>query len=143
MRIGVGLLMVLGLSLPASADVVVPIRTIAVGESLHARDLALAPGTAPHALQSIAQSKGYRALVPLYANRPIKMNDLGPITILKRNQETTAKYLLNGLEITAVVRSLGEAAVGETVRAMNLASRQIFVGIVTADGAIVVQRQVN
>ena len=125
-------------AVPARADVVVPLRTIAAGETLMARDLAVAPGHSADAVDTVERAAGSQALVPLYANRPILQSDLGAAIVLRRNQETVATYDLHGLAISTTVRTLGEAAAGEPVRALNLTSRKIFSGIATQDGTILV-----
>lgn len=123
---------------PARADVVVPLRTIQPGEVVSAADLALAPGTAADAVVSAHSIDGMQALVPLYANRPIRNRDIGPVTLIERNQFVTARFELNGLSITSLVRSLGAAGVGQEIQVMNPDSRKIVSGIVAADGVVLV-----
>lgn len=130
----------LGLSVPAHADTVFAANTIRPQSVLTAQDLVTKnidiPGAAQHADQVIGQE----ARVALYAGRPIRLGDVGPPAVVDRNQIVPLIFTSNGLTITAEGRSLERAGSGEFIRVMNLASRATIMGVVMADGSVMVSR---
>jgi flagellar basal body P-ring formation protein FlgA len=74
--------------------------------------------------------------VTLYAGRPIPLSALGPPALVERNQVVTLVFQRGGLEIRAEGRALGRGGEGDTIRIMNLASRNTVTGWVTGDGLI-------
>lgn len=126
------------LPLPALADTVVAARTIRAHAVLTVDDLAMAENTVPGALSEVSAAIGQEARVMIYAGRPIRPADLGPPALVERNQIVTLRFRSGGLEISTEGRAMGRAAAGETIRAVNLASRLSVSGIVTSDGTILV-----
>lgn len=129
-------LLALGLAGQAAADTVVAARTIRSQSLLGPDDLALVGGDTPGALSSLDDALGMEARVNLYAGRPIRAGEIGPPAIVERNQIVRLVYAQGGLNIQAEGRSLGRAGVGDSVRVMNLASRQTVSGRVAEDGSI-------
>jgi len=81
---------------------------------------------------------GLEARVVLYAGRPIRPGDIGPATIIERNQIVMLVYKRGGLRIAADARALGRGGVGDYLRVMNLTSRTTVTGIIGADGVVTV-----
>lgn len=125
----------------AGADALVASRNIRSQTVLSATDLLLVTKELPGALQSIDQAVGLEARVNLYAGRPVHAADLGPAALIERNQVVTLHYRHGGLVIVADGRALDRAGLGETVKAMNLTSRNIISGTVSAPGQVVVSSQ--
>ena len=106
-------------------------NTIIGPENIGVRDVAIA-GTIADPLNVV----GMEARVAIYAGRPIRLGDVGPPSIVLRNETVTLQFRRHGLEISAEGRALDRGAVGETVRVMNLASRQTLTGKVLSNGHV-------
>lgn len=139
---GLALALVAGMAGPpaAEAGTVVPVRPIRGQTVLSAADLALEPAETPGAVASIEEAIGKEAKVTLYTGRPILAAQLGAPALVERNQLVRMTYAEGPLSITTEGRALDRAGVGEEVRVMNLTSRQVVTGRVTASGGVVVAR---
>lgn len=126
------------LATPVSAETVVAARTIRPQAIIGAADLAVIEKTVPGALAVAEDALGQEARVVLYAGRPIRPQDIGPPAIIERNQIVTLYYRSGALTIAADARSLGRGGVGDSIRVMNLASRNTVTGYVLADGTVTV-----
>lgn len=126
---------------PAQADTLVATRTIRAQSQIAEADLALVAGFVPGALDRVAAAVGMEARVTLYPGRPIREADVGPVTIINRNQLVTINYAYSGLHISAEGRALGRGGAGDVVRVMNLNSRNTVSGRVREDGIILVGPQ--
>lgn len=135
------LALVLGMATsgPALADVILATRTIRPQEILGPADLSVQVGEVPGDV-TLADLIGKEARVTLYPGRPVRAGDVGPPTVVERNQIVPLVYMRGGLEITTEGRALDRAGIGDHVRAMNLASRATVLGRVTATGQILVSR---
>ncbi|SMX47420.1 flagellar basal body P-ring formation chaperone FlgA [Actibacterium lipolyticum] len=123
---------------PACADTLVAARTIRANQVITAQDLAISDMNPTGALTQPEQAIGQETRVILYAGRPIRPGDIRPPAVIERNQLVTLHYRQGGLVIAADARSLARAAVGDTLRVMNLASRTTVTGTVTQNGAVIV-----
>ncbi|MCB1352115.1 MAG: flagellar basal body P-ring formation protein FlgA [Rhodobacteraceae bacterium] len=126
---------------PPSAQAVVPVRAIRGTNIVGAEDVEIAkdkdlPG-AIHALEDVV---GQEAKVTLYPGRPILRGQVGAPALVERNAVVRMIYEQGPLNITADGRVLDRGGVGETVRVMNLSSRQIVAGTVEADGSVKVEK---
>ncbi len=123
---------------PADAETVLAARTIRAQTVISAADVTLSEDEVDGALSSLAEVVGLEARVALYAGRPVRSGEVGPPALVDRNQVVPLIYRASGLVISAEGRALGRAGVGETIRVMNLSSRQTVSGRVREDGTIVV-----
>ena len=119
-----------------AAETIVPIRTIRAKEIISAEDLVLKPVNVDGTYNNAADVVGQEARVALYAGRPVRYGDVGPPAIVARNEIVSLIYTKGGLRIVTEGRSLGRGAVGDTIRAMNIASRSTVAGKILADGSI-------
>lgn len=124
---------------PALADMVIVTRTIRAQEIIGPNDLMQKFGEASTDV-TLHDLIGQEARVTLYAGRELRPVDVGPPTIIKRNQVVPLVYLRGGLQIMTEGRSLARAGIGDDIRAMNLASRATVYGRVTPNGQILVSR---
>jgi len=85
------------------------------------------------ALESVV---GLEARVNIYPGRPIMLDSLGAPAILERNQAVVMRYVRGALVIYSEGRVLDRAGVGERVRVMNMDSKSVIFGRVSADGTI-------
>lgn len=120
----------------ALADSLVAARVVRARSIVTAEDLALVPRDLPGALETPEQAIGLETRTILYPGRPVRAEDLGPPTLIERNQVVTLLYRISGLQIATEGRALGRAAVGEELRVMNPASRATITGIVEPDGTV-------
>jgi len=138
MRHAIFAIVILGAS-AVNAEIVVPARTIRVKEIIAAEDLILKQIDVAGALYDPAELIGQEARITLYPGRPVRLGDVGPAAIVSRNDIVTLIFVRGGLRIATEGRSLGRGAVGESVRAMNIASRMTVTGRILTDGSIEVQ----
>jgi flagella basal body P-ring formation protein FlgA len=64
------------------------------------------------------------------------LGQIGPPALVERNSIVRMNYSRGPLRIVTDGRALDRAAVGETVRVMNLSSKQTVTGTVAPDGSI-------
>ena len=122
----------------ARADTVIAAGTIRGQTLIMPSDVALAEGTTPGALSDLSQAIGMEAAVNLYAGRPIRPGDLRPPAIVERNALVTLRYDHGGLMIVTEGRALDRAAAGESLRVLNLGSRNTVTARATAPGLVTV-----
>lgn len=124
----------------AGAETVVAVATIPARRVIQAQDLALHPATVVGAISDPNQIIGMEARVALFTGRPIRPGDLTEPALVERNQAVMLVFAQSGLVISAEGRALGRAAMGESLRVMNLSSRATVYGTVQADGSVLVSR---
>jgi len=74
--------------------------------------------------------------VPVAADAPVPLAALSKQKAIVRNQMVELVFRRPGLTIRAQARSLGAASLGETVRVLNLASRQTVSGVAIGSGLV-------
>lgn len=131
-------LLILALAVPASAESVVATRTIRAKAVIAPEDLTLVSAELAGALSDLAVAVGQEARVAIYAGKPVRPGDLGPPTLVDRNQFVTLIYLSGGLAISTEGRALARGSEGDEVRVMNLGSRNTVSGRIGPDGAVYV-----
>jgi flagella basal body P-ring formation protein FlgA len=127
---------VLATSSAALAASVTPVRPIRAQTVVSPSDLEVAEDTIPGAVQGLEEAVGLEARVTLYPGRPILASQLGPPAVVERNQLVRMEFRSGPLAIAAEGRALDRGGVGERIRVMNLASRQIVTGAIADDGSI-------
>jgi len=123
----------------AFAQVIVPVRTIRAKEIIRAEDLLLKPADIKGAISNPLEVIGKEARVALYAGRPINPGDVGLPAMVSRNDMITLIFSSGVLRISTEGRALGRGAVGETIKAMNMASRMTVLGVILPNGSVEVQ----
>ncbi|SMR83474.1 flagella basal body P-ring formation protein FlgA [Aliiroseovarius halocynthiae] len=132
------ILLLISLALPASADTVVTARNLRPGMIVTAQDVKLVATDLAGGFQLLEDVIGQEARVVLYTGRPVLPNDIGPPSVIDRNQIVTLVYTAGPMTILAEGRSLGSGAIGDRVRVMNLSSRTTITGSVSANGDVIV-----
>ena len=122
----------------AVAESLVATRAIRAQAVLSPEDMTLVDAAIPGALSDPARAIGMEARVMIYPGRPIRLADLGPLTVVERNALVTLVYVHGALAITAAGRALERGGAGDPVRVMNLASRTSVTGTVLPDGRVAV-----
>lgn len=121
---------------PLAAQTVVATQAIRSQTLITGEMVGLLPDETLGAFTDMAATIGLEARVNIYPGRPIMLSELGRPAILERNQQVVMVFISGGLSITSEGRVLDRAGVGERVRVMNLASKSIVFGTVTANGQI-------
>ncbi len=121
---------------PACADTIVAARTIRAQALITAQDIAIKDVDVVGAIADATAVIGQEARVALYPGRPIRPGDVGPPALVERNQIIVLIFDESGISIATEGRSLSRAGPGESVRAMNLASRITVSGRVMPDGRV-------
>jgi len=134
----IALLIALLSAAPACAQSVLAARTLRAQTVITPEDVVMSEETVNGAYTALEEVIGFETRVALYAGRPVRSGEVGPPALVERNQIVPLIYRAGGLVISADGRALGRAGVGETIRVMNLASRQTVSGRIRADGTIVV-----
>lgn len=123
------------LAAPATAEILVPVRTIPPQTVIAAEDLGRSDANIPGAVSDPAQAIGLEARVALYPGRPIRPQDLAPPAVVERNGLLPLVYRRGNLLITAEGRALDRAGPGEVIRVMNIESRTTVTARMGTDGA--------
>ena len=125
-------------SQPALADSLVATKTIKAQTVIGPADVALVVEDLPGALRDPAHAIGKETRVTIYAGRPVRQVELGPPTLIERNEVVSLVFISGGLAIATEGRALGRGAEGDIIQIMNLASRATVFGRVGRDGAVYV-----
>lgn len=131
-------LLIVALGAPVSAESLVATRTIRAKTLVTTDDLTLVNAAIPGALSDPDQAVGLEARVAIYAGKPVRPEDLGPPTLVERNQLVTLVFLSGGLAISTEGRALARGGAGDSIRVMNLGSRTTVTGRVGPDGTVYV-----
>lgn len=127
----------------ANADTLVAVRTIRSQTILTAADVTVVQNDLPGELNRPEQVDGLEARVVLYEGRAISSSDIGPAAIIDRNQIVTLVFAKGPLSIATEGRALARGGVGDTIRVMNLGSRNTVTGTVAPDGSVIVRNDQN
>lgn len=140
MRLCLGLLLALASPAVLHAETLLAARTVKSNTVLTADDVVVGQHSVPGTLQDAGSAIGRETRVVLYAGRSIRPEDLGPVTIIDRNQVISLVFQSNGLTIQAEGRALGRGGVGDTLRVMNMSSRTTVTGQISETGQVLVSR---
>ncbi len=124
------------LPLPALADSLVATRTIRPHSSLTSQDITMVEMDIDGAIRDPELAIGLETKIAIYAGKPIRPGDLGPPTLVERNQIVPLAYTSGGLNIMTEGRALARGGVGETIEVMNLTSRNKVMGQIGPDGVL-------
>lgn len=123
----------------ALAEAILATRSLRAGMVIEAQDIAFGTQPAAPGIATLPEEViGMEPRVTLYAGRPIPLSALTTRALVERNQLVTLHFARSGLDIRTEGRALARGTEGEEVRVMNLSSRTIVTGQVTAPGVVVV-----
>ena len=91
------------------------------------------------AVSRVEDIVGLETRKTLYPGRPVLFEDLGPLTVIERNQSVELIFVQGQLRIRADGRAMGRASIGQRVRVMNTDSRLTVSGIVRSPTTVEVQ----
>lgn len=121
---------------PAVAESLIATRIVRAQTLLSAADVTLVAAEIPGALTDPADVLGLEARVTLYPGRAVRAGDIGPPTLVERNQLVTLIYNFGGLGITTEGRALARGGLGDVIQVMNLSSRNVLMAQVAQDGTL-------
>lgn len=123
-----------------TVPVVIATRRLALGEVINradAREVRLrAERVRPGAAQRLDQVVGQELRRPMAAEQAFGLVDLGPPSIVQKNQLVTLVLEAPGIQLSAQGRALEAASRGATVPVMNLSSRAVVEGVAIAPGRV-------
>jgi flagella basal body P-ring formation protein FlgA len=119
----------------ATAEIVVPARTIPAQHVIGPEDLVQRDMDVPGAVTDPDLIIGMEARVALYAGRPIHEDDIGFPAIIDRNQIVPLIFRNGALFIATEGRALDRAGPGDLIQVMNLSSRATVTARIGTDGA--------
>lgn len=122
---------------PAEAEVLVASRRLPAQTILTREDLQGGKGDQAAAFRNPSDLIGMETRVTHYPGQVILRENVGAAALIDRNALVRIEYRFGTLVIEAEGRALGRAALGETVRVMNLASKATISGRVAADGHVI------
>lgn len=121
---------------PALSESVVATRTIRAQSVIGPDDVTVVDAALYGALSDPTLALGLETRVAIYAGRPVRPTDLGPPTLVERNQVVPLIYRSGSLAILTEGRALARGSEGEVIRIMNLGSRTTVSGRIGPDGAV-------
>lgn len=124
------------LPFPACADALITNRVIKAGQIIEVADLSVIQADIPGTATDPVAVAGQEARVTLYPGRPIREDQVGPPTVIARNQVVGLSYVAGALAILTEGRALDRGAVGDVIRVVNLSSRNTVHGRVMPDGTV-------
>lgn len=125
------------LATAAAAQEAIATRTLRPGDIVAMDDLR---GATEGAEAEFAALVGLEVRRAVYVGRVVSRDALGPPTLVARNALVAMQFASAGLGIRTEGRALDAGGLGERVRVMNLASRQVVTGTVAAPGLVEVRR---
>ena len=115
-------------------------RPVEHGEVLKESDLAVVrrPKTESSAITDMSAVVGLAARHPLRPDQPLRAADLMKPEIVARNDSVTIVYQAPGLTLTLRGQAQEAGALGDAIGVLNVDSKRIVQGIITAPGRITV-----
>ena len=77
---------------------------------------------------------GMAARVSLREGSAVAAHDLVPAKVIKRDQMISVDFADDGVSLSLSAKAMGDAAVGDTVQAMNLSSKKVIEAVATGPG---------
>lgn len=137
MRIALALC-ILGCPTATSAESVIAQRNIPAHSIIVAEDLATVDAEIDGAVSSVSMAIGQEVRTTVYAGRPLLISTLAAPALVDRNQIVVLVFQNANLSIMAEGRALQRGAEGDSVRALNLASKTTVSGRIGPDGKLYV-----
>jgi flagella basal body P-ring formation protein FlgA len=115
------------------------------GEILKESDLAVVrrPKSEGGAISSIAQAVGLAARHELRPDQPLHAADLSKPDIVQRNDTVAIIYQAPGIVLTLRGQAQAGGAIGDTIGVLNVESKRIVQGVITAPGRVTVNAMSN
>lgn len=106
--------------LPAVAGEYTAVKTLRVGNVIAKSDLNIAVSDETNDWTRLIGKEVRR---PIYVGRVVRSQDVGPITVIQRNDIVSVFYRVGGLGLRTEGRALDSGGVGELIKIMNLSTK--------------------
>lgn len=123
----------------AASQSLEPVRPIRINTVVTSDDFLSSEKNVAGAVSRVEDIVGLETRKTLYPGRPVLFEDLGPLTVIERNQSVELIFVQGQLRIRADGRAMGRASIGQRVRVMNTDSRLTVSGIVRSPTTVEVQ----
>ena len=120
----------------AFADIIAS-RTLRVGTIVAESDITFSDHGAAETAESIIGREVKRSV---YVGRAISTDDVGPVTIVDRNDIVRLFYRNNGLGIRTEARALEAGGLGEQITVMNLDTRVTLRALIVGNKRVRVEK---
>ncbi len=130
----------------AIESITIPVltRSILRGEVIQARDIELESlprhQIRPGILLTESELIGMAARRSLQTGRPLRIDDIEPPKLVRRNTPVIIVYQTEGMTLSIRGRAIADGAMGEMVGVMNVRSSRIIEGVVTGPGRVAIVR---
>ena len=122
---------------PAAAEWVTVATPVRAGVVLERAHLSVIDGPRPPgAVERIEDAVGQEARISLYPGRPVRAVDLGPPTLVRRNDIVQIVFRHGAMSLESEGRALGNGGLGERIQVMNLDSRLTVWGSVAGPNLV-------
>lgn len=125
-------------SIGVCAETVVARHILAPNTIISAADVKLLSAKRSGAFSKLQSVIGQEVRMTLYTDQAIQAEDIGPPTLVFRNQIVQINFASGALNITASARALARGGVGDRIQVMNINSKSILFGQVQQNGSILV-----
>ena len=121
---------------PGQAQVLVYTHNLMSGDVIAAADLqwsdeAIAGSGAPRDPEQVI---GKMARAPLRAGAAVSARDLVSPKVIRRDEMVSVDFSAEGVTLSLIGKSMGDAAVGDPVEVMNTSSKKIIQAVASAPG---------
>ena len=124
-------------SVHSSLAEILAARTLRVGSIIAKADIRLTDDRSTAVVEQIVGKEIKRSV---YVGRQIKPDDVGPVTIVDRNDVVRLYFQHNGLGIRTEARALEPGGLGEEINVMNLETRVTVRALVIGNKRVRVSR---
>jgi len=125
---------------PVLADTVLAKHLIRPRSVISDMDVVVTASTLPNGYSAPEEVIGLEAKNLIYPGRPLGPHNLRQPAVIDRNAIVTIHFARKGIVIATEGRALDRAAIGETVKVMNLDSRTTLTGLAMSDGSVLVAK---
>jgi flagella basal body P-ring formation protein FlgA len=135
-----GLLLAAGSAFAGTVRVVVPAHDIVRGDTISESDLTYTTVDGAALMSGVPTKiddvKGMQARRTLSAGQPFRGDDVRKPIVITKGETVTMRFVLPGVELTAMGRAMSEGGIGDTVTLQNPASYRMVSGVVIAPGTV-------
>lgn len=123
-------------TLSAESSGFVASRLLPLGTVISAEDLRPAERDVGGSVKDAEQAIGQEVRRTVFAGRPILVGDLRTVSLVRRNDVVSLRFVTGGLSIRTEGRALDRGSAGESISVMNLTSRTVVRGVVSGPGQV-------
>ena len=134
------LLLAAGSAFAGTLRIVVPAHDIARGDVISESDLTYTTVDGAALMSNVPtkmdEVKGMQTRRMLSAGQPFRGDDVRKPIVVTKGETVTMRFVVPGVELTAMGRAMSEGGIGDTVTIQNPASYRMISGVVIAPGTV-------